>query len=317
MKMDRKHIEDLRERVSCTAVLARASFALDRRESTRRALKFRRADDIVIVVHEGRGWWDPLSEAKGDVFLLVRHLERLKFPEAVERVRELAGLPEPDIVFACPRRRGTQDVDIGARWAAKRLLSPKSSGWLYLATDRAIPPVILAAATAQGLLRQGPPGSAWMRHAEPGGAVVGWEERGATWRGFATGGQKMLFCFGAEDASRICVTEAAIDALSLAAIEADVAVDLVKPDTLYVSTGGGWSPATETALRALAPGRNLIAATDRDGQGEAYAARLGVLAAEVGATFARRRPIGADWNEDVRRRRREADVRQAGRPVQG
>lgn len=313
--MDRKHIEDLRERVSCIAVLARASFALDRRESTRRALKFRRADDIVIVVHEGRGWWDPLSEAKGDVFRLVRHLERLRFPEAVERVRELAGLPEPDIVLARPRRRGTQDVDIAARWAARRPLSPKTSGWRYLATERAIPPAILAAAAAQGLLRQGPPGSAWMRHADPGGRVVGWEERGATWRGFATGGNKTLFCFGEADSPRICVTEAAIDALSLAAIEASGAVGRVRPDTLYVSTGGGWSPATDAVLRALAAGRDLVAATDRNRQGDAYAARLTVLAVDVGATFARRRPIGGDWNEDLKRR--EADVRQAGRPVQG
>ena len=79
-----------------------------------------------------------------------------------ERVRELAGLPEPEIVLARPRRRGTQDVDLAARWATKRLLSPKTSGWRYLSKDRAIPPAILAAAAAQGVLRQGPPGSAWM-----------------------------------------------------------------------------------------------------------------------------------------------------------
>ena len=296
--MDRKHIEDLRERVSCIAVLARASFALDRRESTRRALKFRRADDIVIVVHEGRGWWDPLSEAKGDVFRLVRHLERLRFPEAVERVRELAGLPEPDIVLARPRRRGTQDIDIEARWAARRLLSPTTSGWRYLATDRAIPPAILAAAATQGLLRQGPPGSVWMRHTDLAGTIVGWEERGATWRGFATGGQKILFRFGTADASRICVTEAAIDALSLAAIEATRSAG--RPDTLYISTGGGWSPAADLALRRVCSGRDLLAATDRDEQGEAYAERLGKLAEEIGARFNRLRPLYEDWNDMLR-----------------
>jgi len=26
----------------------------------------------VIVNHDGRGWWDPASEAKGDIFSLVQ-----------------------------------------------------------------------------------------------------------------------------------------------------------------------------------------------------------------------------------------------------
>ena len=52
----------------CAAVLEQAGFAVDRKESTRRAVKYRRGDDIIIVIHEGKGWFDPLSDAKGDVF---------------------------------------------------------------------------------------------------------------------------------------------------------------------------------------------------------------------------------------------------------
>ncbi len=49
---------------------------LDKRESTRRCLKYRRGEgEIILVTHEGRGWWDPGSTAKGDVFSLVQHLE--------------------------------------------------------------------------------------------------------------------------------------------------------------------------------------------------------------------------------------------------
>jgi hypothetical protein len=29
----------------------------------------------LIVSHCGRGWWDRLSAAKGDIFALVRHLD--------------------------------------------------------------------------------------------------------------------------------------------------------------------------------------------------------------------------------------------------
>lgn len=162
--MDRRDIEDLRERVSCAAVLAHASFALDRPESTRRALKFRRGDDIVIVVHEGRGWWDPKSVAKGDVFRLFGHLERLSFPEALARVCELAGQPAPEIPPAPRRVTGGPRAGVAERWAARRPLWPSASGWAYLTRARALPDGIIAAATAQGALRQGPWGSVWMRH---------------------------------------------------------------------------------------------------------------------------------------------------------
>ena len=65
-----------------------------------------------------------------------------------------------------------------------------------------------------------PFGSLWAAHKDRAGLVTGWEERGPQWRGFATGGSKRLFQFGATNPKRLCVTEAAIDALSLAAIEA-------------------------------------------------------------------------------------------------
>jgi len=64
-----KDIEWLKANVSCAVLLERLSPAwrLDRTESSRASLKYRRGDgEIVIVNHDGRGWWDPLSEAKGD-----------------------------------------------------------------------------------------------------------------------------------------------------------------------------------------------------------------------------------------------------------
>lgn len=72
--MEKQKLEDLRDRVPCAAVLERAGFAIDVKESTRKALKYRRGAEIVIVIHGGRGWFDPLSDAKGDVFGLAAHL---------------------------------------------------------------------------------------------------------------------------------------------------------------------------------------------------------------------------------------------------
>lgn len=90
--MERNDVEELKERVLCAAVLEKAGFAIDLKESTRRAVKYRRGDDIIIVIHDGKGWFDPLSDAKGDVYALVAHLDRVGFSECLEHVANLVGL---------------------------------------------------------------------------------------------------------------------------------------------------------------------------------------------------------------------------------
>jgi hypothetical protein len=89
-------IETLRDKVHCAVVLERTPppWRLDRKESTERSLKYRRGKgEILIVSHAGRGWWDPMSDAKGDVFALVQRLEPdLSFGHVRKRLREFAGL---------------------------------------------------------------------------------------------------------------------------------------------------------------------------------------------------------------------------------
>ena len=53
-------IETLKAGVNCAVLLERLPppWQLDRAESTRNSLKYRRgADEIMIVNHDGRGWW--------------------------------------------------------------------------------------------------------------------------------------------------------------------------------------------------------------------------------------------------------------------
>lgn len=290
--MEKHQIEDLRGRVTCAAVLETAGFGLDPRESTRRALKYRRAAEIIIVTHEGRGWFDPLSDAKGDVFALVAHLHGESFPEALDRVASLVGMTVSAPVWQRPRRDASTDVSIAERWRGRRAPWPGSATWRYLRDERGLSEFVLRSAIRQDLLREGPKGSMWAAYTDDDGALVGWEERGSRWRGFSTGGEKVLFRFGSADAVRICATEAAIDAMSLADLEG------ARPDSLYVATGGGWSPATEIALRRLAsrPETLLVAATDADAQGEIYAERIGKMAEETGCRRLRLSPVQRDWN---------------------
>ena len=89
--MEKADLEELKEKVACGAVLETAGFAVDKKESTRRAVKYRRGGDIIIVIHDGKGWFDPLSDAKGDVFRLVEHLDGLPFATALHVVADLVG----------------------------------------------------------------------------------------------------------------------------------------------------------------------------------------------------------------------------------
>ena len=128
--------------------------------------------------------------------------------------------------------------------------------------------------------------------------------RGPDYRNFSAGGDKTLFRLpgGPGPLTRVAVCEAAIDALSLAAIERS------RGDTLYAATAGGMGPATIAALQQLLqdlaadPAGLLIAATDADTAGRRYAARLAEMATEAAVRFdAILPPDGLnDWNDALR-----------------
>ena len=86
--------------VNCAAILEGmvGGWKLDVRESTRSALKYRRGKgEVLIVSHDGRGWWDPLSQAKGDIFDLFQHIDRgLNFGQVRQVLRRFVGVV-PDI----------------------------------------------------------------------------------------------------------------------------------------------------------------------------------------------------------------------------
>ena len=297
--------ERLKVSVSCAALLERLPpvWRLDRAESTRRSLKYRRGPgEIVIVNHGGRGWWDPLSEAKGDVFTLVQYLDpSLTFAGACRVLRGFAGItPASSAALRAPRT-AAPGVPVAQRWARRRPLSHGSSAWLYLAGQRGLPGSILMAARITDAVREGPHGSAWFAHRDGGGRLTGIEMRGPAWCGFSAGGGKTLFRLpgGSGRLSRVAVCEAAIDALSLAAIEG------ARRDTLYAATAGGMGPTTIAALRQVLHGLSadpagmLIAATDADAAGRRYAVRLQGMATEARVRFdAILPPDGLkDWND--------------------
>ena len=258
--------------------------------------------EILIVSHAGRGWWDPTSDAKGDVFRLVQRLEPgLSFGHVRKRLRAFAGwLP----CFPSADRAGVRKDParaVAARWAERKVVWSNSPAWRYLRRKRGLSPAIIEAASMAGVLREGPLGSAWFAHFDRAGAAAHVDVRGPTYKGSLTGGVKSLFRLPLKGPPlpRLVVAEAAIDALSLAEIEN------LRGDTLYAATGGGMGPGTLAALEALLvniavlPDALFCSATDANGPGDRFADRHQSLARQFGIPFARLRPPleGGDWND--------------------
>ncbi|VTZ48713.1 conserved hypothetical protein [Methylocella tundrae] len=309
-------IERLRAEVSCATLLERLPppWLLDRAESTKNCLKYRRgASEVLIVNHAGRGWWDPQSDARGDVFDLVQHFDPgLNFGQVRKLLRPFAGL-SPTFPEA-PRRRehDPRELPPAERWALRPRLRPASPGWRYLTQERRLPEYILEAAAAADALREGAYGSPWFAHRDETGRVTHVEIRAPNFRGSLAGGVKTLFRFPGGDPpfSRLVVAEAPIDALSIAAIEQP------RPHTLYAATGGGMGPATieaiERILARMAGVRDVVfcSAADANPAGERYAARHEKLAAKAGVAFARLRPPieHGDWNDILQQQAKQRNT---------
>ena len=318
-------LEHLRHGINCAALLERGqpAWSLDRKGSTRRALKYRRGEgEVVIINHDGRGWWDPLSSAKGDVFDLVQFLDPgLNFGKVRQALRPLVGIA-PNFPAALRERAATApDRPLPERWNARPRLRQGSAVWGYLTRERALPASVLAVADACDAVREGPHCSAWFAHRDDAGTVSHVEIRGPDYKGSLRGGRKTLFRFAGTAGSgcagrtgragdigaqavRLVVTEAPIDALSVAAMEG------VRPDTVNVATGGGMGPRTEQAIErtlaaiAACPGASMVSATDANLAGDKYAARHAELAARAGVAFKRLRPPdGTDWNDMLKQGR--------------
>jgi len=136
--MEKADLEELRGKVPCSAVLEEAGFALDLKESTRKAMKYRRGSEIIIVIHDGKGWFDPLGEGKGDVFNLVEHLHGVRFVEAMHEVASLVGVELSEPVWERRSRDRKPDVSVSERWRTRRKPWKELATWRYLRDQRGL-----------------------------------------------------------------------------------------------------------------------------------------------------------------------------------
>jgi hypothetical protein len=307
--------EQMKAGVSCAALLERLPppWQLDKRESTRNCLKYRRGKgEVLLVTHEGRGWWDPLSTAKGDIFDLVQYLNRgLSFREARNVLRPFIGLSPSFPVHERRREKEAPKVPFSVKWERRRVPTRGSPTWRYLTVARRLPAPVVLAAISAGMLREGPYASAWFAHRDQVGRLTGFEMRGPDYRGFSPGGDKTLFRLpgrlptNSVALRRLVIAEAPINAMSVAAIEH------LRADTLYVATAGGMGPRTITELErqmwilAMEEQGEVVIATDADAAGNGYADRLKEMAQTFDLRSSRLLPTGGanDWNDVLKQGR--------------
>ncbi|MBB2158116.1 DUF3991 domain-containing protein [Gluconacetobacter diazotrophicus] len=298
--------------VSCALILEREGYALDKADSTRNCLKYRRGKgEIIIVKFEGQGWWDPgFSQTdpagKGDVFSLLRRFRPgVWFRDLCVELGGLIGLEPEGAVFVREQTRAVPAEAPAVRWAKKRILRRGTAVWSYLTRERCLPDWIVRRAITNGCIRDGYR-AAWFAHHDANGQVCGAELRGPDTHLCISGSVKTLFRFkpgAAPQVRRLVVCEAAIDALSAAALDPGRT-----PDTLYVSTAGGMGAETIDALRAHLqamrdlPGALLVVGTDDDEAGNRYADRLYDLAGEEGVDVDRLLPPdrSKDFNQTLK-----------------
>ena len=257
---DDAELQLFRSSVNCAAVLEGmvGGWRLDVRESTRRALKYRRGKgEVLIVTHDGRGWWDPHSQAKGDIFDLVQYLDRgLNFGQVRQVLRQIhrrcadisAGNSDEAGQGAQPAAAGA----LGQTSApAPRFASVDLSGWRAAPASRSHPRPLRPPRMRFARATTAAPGLPIARTVPSATS----KSVGADYKGALAGGHKTMFRFGlvAESLRRLTITEGPIDALSLAALEGGRPGRRARA-SLRWGPAAGWGPAPSGHCRRCWPG---------------------------------------------------------------
>jgi hypothetical protein len=133
-----------------------------------------------------------------------------------------------------------------------------------------------------------------------GDGLCGFEIKNAGgFTGFSKGGDKGLWASSASPMDhRLVIAESAIDAISYHQLNPH-------PRTRYLSFAGGLNERQpellERAISWMAAGSTVVAATDNDKEGHAFAERIAALCEQhPHVTFERHAPtLGKDWNEQL------------------
>jgi len=122
MRFDDRFLEEIKSRVRLSDVIGK-TVKLKRQGREYAGLSpFTKEKTPSFFVNDDKGFWHDFSSGKhGDLIAFLQEVERLSFPEAVERMAAEAGVPmpspDPQAAEREKKRQGLQDwLELAARW---------------------------------------------------------------------------------------------------------------------------------------------------------------------------------------------------------
>lgn len=294
-------LEDFKSRIDLREYAASLGYELDRRESSRHSSIMRdKSGDKVIVKRDRDGHFVYFSvrddRDNGSVIDFAMHRKRLSLGHVRKELRPWIGKAAAALPLFTPLQPAAKDRGAVEREYGRMALVKRH---IYLEQARSLSPALLTASRFVGRVRMDDRGNAVFPHFD-GAGLCGFEKKNRGFTGFATGGTKGLWeSHDRPDDCRLVITESAIDALSYAALFPD---DRAR----YRSIGGQVNDQQPGLIRLavldLAPGSEVIAATDNDDAGRSLAALIETAVADAGRpdiVFRAHRPsaLGQDWND--------------------
>jgi hypothetical protein len=303
---DRDELERFRHDIDLVAFATSKGYAVDQRDSSRNCCMLRHANgDKIAVGRASDGHWQFYSfrdeKDNGDILQFVQNRAGGRHAYSLGAVRKELRLWTHTLRVIPPTHLRSMEPVIADRAAVAAAVARARvlDSHPYL-ESRGLVPETLSNARFRGTWRMDSSrhGNVLFPHYDVQG-VCGFEIKNRDFTGFATGGSKGIWSSKVSPSDqRLVITESAIDALSYHQINPH-------PKTRYASLGGEQShrqPALlESAISWMPAGSTIVAATDKDKAGEAFAKGVSELCDKHShVTYERHAPkLGKDWNDHL------------------
>lgn len=295
-----QELESFKTEIDLRGYAAALGYGLDRKESWKGSSVLRHPNGDKIIVkrdHDGHFVYFSVRDESdnGSIIDFVQRRKAANLGQVRQELRPWLGKQGPFPALFPALQPTTKD-----RLAVERQyrLMQDVARHAYLEEERRLPVETLLSPRFAGRIKTDARGNAVFGHFDQDG-LCGYEIKNTGYTGFARGGEKGLWLSHTEATDqRLVLCESAIDALSYAAL-------FPAPDTRYASLGGQMNPKQPLLLKALLlklpTDAEVIAATDADVDGCAYAQLIASLVSETSRTdlcFVRQEPTaGKDWND--------------------
>lgn len=298
-----KELERFKTEIDLRAYAAALGYGLDRKESWRGSSVLRHPNGDKVIVKRDHDqhfvYFSVRDESdNGSIIDFVQRRKAYNLGQVRQELRPWIGKPAPSPALFPALQPTTKD-----RLAVERQyrLMQDVERHAYLTDVRCLPVETLISARFAGRIKTDARGNAVFGHFDLEG-LCGYEIKNTGYTGFARGGEKGLWLSQSEATdNRLVLCESAIDALSYAALFPSL-------HTRYASLGGQMNPKQPALLKALflhlPKDTEVLAATDADADGRAYAQLIATLLQETARDdlrFQRQEPtVGKDWNDVLR-----------------